>query len=204
MTTPPIIVDCADCGALIDVPAAAYARAEWYCDVCGFETPALCAAMERPGAANTTPGMVAEKDDSATPPVYPPLGSVSSGTLRSADLVPAFLDVLTRYAPERAGALAVAYAQLSLDTEGDATSYILERLFNALDDIAPPYTMFGSHPGNMAKFGYWPDLDALADAVDHDATVVAVDTLPDFVAHTNAAGNLTLYAVTLTNVWSSV
>ena len=91
--------------------------------------------------------------------------SVSCGTLRKQDLIPAFLDALADVDP-------MAYAQLVLMPFGpvpgyaqdDASSdwwdsedasFLLESLFDALSDAAPEGFYFGAIEGDGSDFGFW-------------------------------------------------
>ena len=93
-------------------------------------------------------------------------GSISHGTLRPQDLIPAFLDVLAEVDP-------TAHTQFCLLPFGTIPSHAREvddadwwqseecqwrmtDLHNALDDASPEGFYFGSHPGDGSDFGYWP------------------------------------------------
>lgn len=86
------------------------------------------------------------------------IGTVSYGTLRPEDLIPAFFYELEALAPDKALALFNAHgcidANDGYDTE-DA-DYLLEDLFEALDDLAPEGCYFGAIEGDGADFGFWP------------------------------------------------
>ena len=83
--------------------------------------------------------------------------SVSHGTMRSEDLIPAFLDVLKQYAPDNYDAYVKANPEvLDLDGMDDETlSWVVEELFDELDKIAPEGTYFGAHPGDGSDYGFW-------------------------------------------------
>ena len=98
-------------------------------------------------------------------------GSVSEGTMRSEDLIPAFMDVLDKYWPERGHLLASIYQRdfswpareghLTVpdplpDTLCEAATYLVEDLFDALGELAPDGCDFGAHPGDGADYGFWP------------------------------------------------
>ena len=102
------------------------------------------------------------------------LGSISTGTLRTEDLLPIFADTL-KALPWLDGiqSNSVMFSELladadkyqSVDTEDDAeiASEVLENLTEALSAICPPFVYFGTLPGDGADFGFWPDWDALGD-----------------------------------------
>lgn len=93
------------------------------------------------------------------------IGSISHGTMRPQDLLPAFLDALAIVAPDE-------YAQLmvmpfgvipahAMDDgradwwESDDAQWALESLFDALDSNAPEGYYFGAHPGDGSDYGFW-------------------------------------------------
>lgn len=161
------------------------------------------------------------------PSNYPPLGTISEGTMRSEDLIPAFMSVLREYAPER-------YEDIALpeeDEDGDyvdpeAASELVDLLFDELGNVAAPYTYFGSHPGDGSDYGFWPDIEALESAASWETEVLkvadgdlwsahgddtfhyngqAIDPAPDYVMSVSDHGNVTLYdAHTRAELWSAV
>ncbi|GEA16725.1 hypothetical protein E308F_29710 [Moorella sp. E308F] len=92
-------------------------------------------------------------------------GSVISGTLRSEDLIPRFLDLLEHYWPEQANNLLRLYnlpkdwdleiIKDFIEERPEDVDWLLETLFDALDEIAPKGCYFGSHPGDGSDFGFW-------------------------------------------------
>ena len=129
----------------------------------------------------------------------PSLGTVSSGTLDTEELIEAFEDTLAYYhetLPER-------------DAEMNDEEY-LESLFEALNLIAPSYCYFGALEGDGADFGFWIDWDSLRDDEDvlrvSDTSEVP-DTYTGDVLHVNDHGNATLYHANcgeLTEIWACV
>ena len=109
------------------------------------------------------------------------IGSVSHGTLRNEDLLPAFMDALEnqpRLSQEHRSLLKNLKKELrwadEADTflrdyvgneEADVTSryfetehvneMVNETLSDALNSYAPPYFYFGTHPGDGADYGFW-------------------------------------------------
>ena len=96
--------------------------------------------------------------------------TVSNATLRSQDLLPKFLDALRIVAPEAHQQLTMPGAghspipQHALEDESDpwwrseeCAWLINEELFDALNEHAPEGFHFGSHEGDGACFGFWPN-----------------------------------------------
>lgn len=157
---------------------------------------------------------------------YPPLGTVSEGTMRSEDLIPAFLDVLQEYDGETYDAIMAEFPLLSDGIDADdwdsadpeELGELTDRLFDLLGELAPPYAYFGASVGDGSDYGYWPSLDVLEDdarfgdvlKVSDTSEVTPATVGPDtqYVMHVNDHGNVTLYAVeraiTLREVWSVV
>lgn len=93
-------------------------------------------------------------------------GTISHGTMRPQDLIPSFLDALEAIAPD-------AYAQMMVSSFGpvpayvydegddsewwdsDDAGYLLESLFDALDENSPEGFYFGAHPGDGSDYGFW-------------------------------------------------
>jgi hypothetical protein len=94
------------------------------------------------------------------------IGTISHGTLRPRDLIPAFLDAVQEYAPAHyEGMMASAFAPIPayVMDEGDDSDwwnsedagFLLEELFNILEEAAPEGMYFGAHPGDGSDFGFW-------------------------------------------------
>lgn len=145
-------------------------------------------------------------------------GSISSGTMRAADLIPAFSWELRRLAeklgptPDLPVSPEIALcneADNVEDYESDEASELLEELSNALSEHAPAYGYFGAHPGDGADFGFWlseffeQDFDGLKVS---DTSEVPADYSGE-VLHVNDHGNCTLYSANngeLTEIWGLV
>ena len=151
-------------------------------------------------------------------------GTVSSGTMRTEDLIPAFVDELLWLDPENSKALEIKNKLDNLDDEFDETNiyyssedsdFDLQELFDAMDEICytTPYCYFGSHPGDGADYGFWIDHEAIEDDVRF-GELLSVEDLADVpdkyegnVIVTNDHGNMTLYNVhkgKTTEVWGIV
>lgn len=138
------------------------------------------------------------------------IGSVSSGTLRTEDLLNAFAGELERIlrvgdpsASQRLTHERLIRDARDADPESDDAEELADRLITALDEYAPDCCYFGTHPGDGADFGYWISDDAIRDGI-HDREIVRASDLPSYLYHVNDHGNATLYRVTLEEVWSVV
>jgi len=157
----------------------------------------------------------------ATQSTYPGLGSISSGTMRTEDLIPDFIWTLQRYAPEVAQGLLEDNQDIFnwLDNpdeieEPEFTSEFLnEDLWNALNDLAPQYVYFGAHVGDGADYGFWIDWDNLESDCRYADGVIKVnagDEWPElddgieYVLEVTDHGNATLYSRDHKELWSCV
>lgn len=148
--------------------------------------------------------------------MYANIGSISHGTLRSEDLVEAFWSELEyqlgrQDAPEDQPNLAAARRTLGwmqdelwneagkLTEDQEVLSEAVQELFDALSIFAAPYTCFGSHEGDGADFGYWPDrnaIDELPTYKDENDFLeqTGQDVFGDFKT-VNDHGNVTIHGV---------
>lgn len=89
-------------------------------------------------------------------------GTVSHATMRSQDLIPAFLGVLREFHP---GAHHAILSDIPADAledhehewwKSDDCSWILnEDIWSAMEEIAPEGHYFGAHPGDGSDYGFW-------------------------------------------------
>src|SRR5690606_1963818 len=147
------------------------------------------------------------------------LGTVIHGTLRTEDLVPAFLEELKALDPDRAAYYVERIPAEALEDEdhiwwqtGEAM-WMVEELFDILNEYAPPFCYFGSLEGDGSDFGFWIDRFSLEEAIEN-GEVLRVEDLSEvpsdyegMVLHESDHGNLTLYERTSGNfveIWSVV
>ena len=96
--------------------------------------------------------------------------TIIRATLRSEDLIPAFMEFLSNMDPEKAEELNKKYPEmekackeLAEDSyknipyfESEECSYFLnEVLFDVLDSYSPEGFYFGANEGDLSDFGYW-------------------------------------------------
>lgn len=137
-------------------------------------------------------------------------GSVSHGTMRTEDLIPEFAYTLR----DLRGALPIDIARAVRKFDAgtlnqESQDFLVEALFDGLEEFSPPYGYFGAHAGDGSDYGFWLSESALEDfdgiKVDDTSSVPAEYT--GEVMHVNDHGNVTLYAARrgkLREIWSIV
>ena len=113
------------------------------------------------------------------------LGSISSGTLRNQDLIPAMLNTLDTLVDKdtlestykKLGCLelveywnghsgdVVCTDEDSDYWQSDDASYDYDVLADALNECCPAYVHFGTNEGDGADFGFWPDVDRINEDI---------------------------------------
>lgn len=141
------------------------------------------------------------------------IGSISSGTMRKEDLIPAFCEEL-RYSGHREKLLSLIENSINKVNaqayyESEDSDYDLSSLFDMLQEHALPYMYFGSHVGDDADYGFWINED-----LEYDFDGLKIEDLNDIpsgyigkVLHINDHGNMTLYfksARKLKEIWAVV
>lgn len=94
----------------------------------------------------------------------PRIGSISTGTLRTRDLLKAFSDELERLDPignefcigEARAVIPILDTPLGWRGVHNYPQDVLHQCFNALEELAPVDCYFGAHDGDGADFGFWP------------------------------------------------
>ena len=103
------------------------------------------------------------------------LGSISTGTLRTQDLLEAFLPYLNKENEHAQEAQAVL-ERIATDTWPPGidnleqyltefnTSELLDIIMDELQELCPPFVYFGTLEGDGADFGFWADFDAIDES----------------------------------------
>jgi len=151
------------------------------------------------------------------------MGSISTGTLRTEDLLEAFASALderiraTTWAdrgdPRAHERLAWEaqnryYLDDGRDEREEEAAEIVNELIGALNEYCPPFVYFGSHPGDGADYGFWPDVDALEAEMRYAEDTADADTkyLPDanVLVQVSDHGNILVMDVDRRELWSCV
>lgn len=147
------------------------------------------------------------------------IGSISHGTLRTEDLLSTFISTLEglmlingdyfssplNFSERDRLSNLIGEAQDLFSDNGEdipeekweeASEMLNERLFDALQEFAPPYCVFGAHEGDGSDFGYWPDIENAKDDlefVSDSDDEFPFDEYRGEWLHVNDHGNCTLY-----------
>jgi hypothetical protein len=144
-------------------------------------------------------------------PYTPSFGSISSGTMRAEDLIPALADELKSCIGANGSDFEnelVREAEELEDYESEDADGILEDLFDALNDHAPAYGYFGANDGDGADYGFW-----LSEGFHHDFGGLKVFDTSEVPADYSGEvlhvkrGDCTLYVAdggALSEIWSAI
>ena len=152
------------------------------------------------------------------------LGSISTGTLRTEDLMDAVIgEVEYLFGPrlinpptqpvknwgEMSAALRKAYtdARTVTDYDSDDAGYILDELIDALNEYAPAHVSLGMHPGDGADLGWWPtDFDGCDTVTIYPfrGERTFVDTECKLFVEINDHGNTTVKQLGGDVIWATV
>lgn len=118
---------------------------------------------------------------------YASFGSVSSGTMRPEDLIPCFVDTLDSLLRDQPRSFKrgkyrklIREADAMKDYGDDSYQGLLDELFDALNEFAPPYAYFGAHPGDGADYGFWLSEDFPSDMFDGLRVSDTSEVPPDY------------------------
>ena len=135
------------------------------------------------------------------------IGSISHGTLRPEDLFESFLECALRLADEKQADDPTLLERVKdIESYGfvdDESGEIISALEDILNEMALPYTYFGTHEGDGSDFGFWPSFESIDELTKYDDFP---DTLPaddDFVM-VNCHGNVSVYGADGKLMWDCV
>jgi len=113
------------------------------------------------------------------------------------------MEELERIDPQTALDIAESFGDFDIEDHADDdedAQYMLEELFDALDDHAPPFCYFGANVGDGSDFGFWVAWECVEEAI-HDDEIAKIDDASeldtlvahDYALHVNDHGDATLY-----------
>jgi hypothetical protein len=147
------------------------------------------------------------------------LGSISTGTLRTEDLLDAVIgevdylfglngDYLASHGDDEWIGKPLRIAKAITDFDSDDAGYALDELIDALNEYAPPHVHFGAHEGDGADYGWWPTGFDGCDTVQVDegsnGEGTFVDTDCNLYVEVNDHGNMTVKALGGEVIWDCV
>ena len=158
------------------------------------------------------------------------LGSISTGTLRTQDLIPAFtykmgelthdpVSNTSKYPTEAMAKLWDEAIHLigtdqwwTLDPEDSGVDDLLNDLTDALDELCPPFVYFGTLEGDGADFGFWADQNAIDDFISEaiEADLITITNTGDeyangtYIVHlAHDTENVTVMDMERNAIWSA-
>jgi hypothetical protein len=144
-------------------------------------------------------------------PTTLPLGTISEGTLRPEDLIPAYLDALSSLRLSKADRARLILERRAFQSwqNGDHAyddAAFVDELTMMLENYCPDYAYFGSLEGEGACFGVWPVQELFTDTHQgsydgfvyraNDTEAMHAGGIPTGYSHVlsvNDHGNVTLY-----------
>ena len=139
------------------------------------------------------------------------IGSISTGTLRTEDLLDAFASELERLDSGHSALQLISRAKDGVYTvaaglmEQEDAPTVVDELQDALSELAPPHVYFGSLEGDGADFGFWPELDfGFCTLRAGDSDDERVDDDCGIIIHVNDHGNVAVYDLERNPLWSAV
>ena len=135
------------------------------------------------------------------------LGSISTGTLLTEDLLPRFADTCIRLKGTKHPVAIMCYELTDDPTWADRSNAkdVLDALKDCLNELCPPFVYFGAHPSDGADFGFWPNIDELNDCCQNWNTFPANEyRLVECVVISDGHGNITVMDLDRNILWSTV
>ena len=120
------------------------------------------------------------------------LGSISTGTLRTEDLAPVFIEEL-----------------LSRGVDAGDVPEDMDGLYNALESFCPPFVYFGTLEGDGADFGFWVDMNDFDESRRLDGNYQGNPeevwhVAENVISHVSDHGNVTVMDMERNVLWSVV
>ena len=148
------------------------------------------------------------------------IGTVSAGTLRTEDLLYTFApELLIQQNHKPSDLTNEAFRLLGMgvewtDEQEEEAEEIVNELIDALNEYCPPFVYFGSHPGDGADFGFWPDIESIEEALryaedtdDDEVKYLPADGLSPadgLLVHVSDHGNILVMDMYRNELWSCV
>ena len=138
------------------------------------------------------------------------LGSISTDT---EDLLPAYAEALERLTGKQyEPVIAAMEARAKRILRPDNVNFqgLMEYLHDRLNELCPPFVYFGPAPDDPTSFGFWPDWDALDEALhnadaDHPGSPIETRLEDDgVIVHRYEPGEATVMDLDRQVLWSTV
>ena len=145
------------------------------------------------------------------------LGSISTGTLKTEDLLPVFTATMRQFLTDNGHkSIYVERAETIIRNDFydmELADELVGTLMDGIQGYCPPFVFFGTLPGDGADFGFWADMERIQETLD-----AAMDLernvrngewewqLKDegVIVNTNDHGNVTVMDMDRKILWSIV
>ena len=130
------------------------------------------------------------------------LGSISTGTLKPADLMATYESTLEAMLSPTDFSIAIESIY-----RHDEDSDMVCAYEDALQALCPPFVYFGTHPGDGADFGFWPDIETIQEIVNiAECDASQGISCPDdgVIVQVSDHGNVTVMDMERNVLWSVV
>jgi len=141
--------------------------------------------------------------------------------MRTEDLIPTFIETLAYYGAALPNDMVCgehleytslpSYANVAIIDEdndywqSDDVGYDLEALFDALNEIAPPFCYFGATEGDGSDYGFWVSWDSIEEERSHACKHGDYEFLDDGrIIQVSDHGNVTLLDASFNEIWAVV
>jgi hypothetical protein len=141
------------------------------------------------------------------------LGSVSTGTLKTEDLLPAFTSIMRQFLTDNNhNAIYVERAETIVRNDFydmELANELVGTLMDGIQGYCPPFVYFGARVDDGADFGFWVDHEGLDDAryearLSGDPIDGDTQELDGVLVQVSDHGNITLMDLDRNVIWSVV
>ena len=139
------------------------------------------------------------------------LGSISTGTLRTEDLLPVFTATMRQFLTDNGHkSIYVERAETIIRNDFydmELADELVGTLMDGIQGYCPPFVYFGTLEGDGADFGFWPDRDAIEEIMPLDRNVGEGDdeiTIDGVIVQVSDHGNVTVMDRERNVIWSVV
>ena len=137
------------------------------------------------------------------------LGSISTGTLRTEDLLPVFTATMRQFLTDNGHkSIYVERAETIIRNDFydmELADELVGTLMDGIQGYCPPFVYFGAHEGDGSDFGFWPDIETIQEIVNiAECDASQGISCPDdgVIIQVSDHGNVTVMDMERNVIWS--